>query len=32
MSSTEAQAAAGVAVAGGGWWYPQGGSLDPAAL
>ena len=32
MSQTEAQALAGVPVARGGWLYPLGGSLDPAAL
>ncbi|RDU98511.1 bifunctional tRNA (5-methylaminomethyl-2-thiouridine)(34)-methyltransferase MnmD/FAD-dependent 5-carboxymethylaminomethyl-2-thiouridine(34) oxidoreductase MnmC [Trinickia dinghuensis] len=32
MSAAEAHAAAGVSVARGGCFYPQGGSLDPAAL
>lgn len=32
MSHAEAQAATGASVARGGWFYPHGGSLDPAAL
>lgn len=32
LSNEQAQAAAGVSVRHGGWLYPQGGSLDPAAL
>lgn len=32
MSTAEARSAAGVPVARGGCFYPQGGSLDPAAL
>jgi tRNA 5-methylaminomethyl-2-thiouridine biosynthesis bifunctional protein len=32
LSSEQARAVAGVAVARGGWLYPLGGSLDPAAL
>jgi tRNA 5-methylaminomethyl-2-thiouridine biosynthesis bifunctional protein len=32
ISHAEAQALAGVDVARGGWFYPHGGSLDPAAL
>lgn len=32
MPHAEAQAIAGASVARGGWLYPQGGSLDPAAL
>ncbi|WP_206955517.1 bifunctional tRNA (5-methylaminomethyl-2-thiouridine)(34)-methyltransferase MnmD/FAD-dependent 5-carboxymethylaminomethyl-2-thiouridine(34) oxidoreductase MnmC [Trinickia acidisoli] len=32
VSRAQAQAAAGVPVARGGWFYPSGGSLDPAAL
>ena len=32
VSASEAQAIAGIGVAGAGWFYPQGGALDPAAL
>lgn len=32
MSHTQAQALVGAGVARGGWFYPHGGSLDPAAL
>lgn len=31
-SAAQARALAGVPVARAGWWYPQGGSLDPSAL
>jgi tRNA 5-methylaminomethyl-2-thiouridine biosynthesis bifunctional protein len=32
LSATDAQALAGIAVTRGGWFYPQGGSVSPAAL
>ncbi|MGN6648748.1 bifunctional tRNA (5-methylaminomethyl-2-thiouridine)(34)-methyltransferase MnmD/FAD-dependent 5-carboxymethylaminomethyl-2-thiouridine(34) oxidoreductase MnmC [Trinickia sp.] len=32
LSHADAQALAGASVARGGWFYPRGGSLDPAAL